>query len=283
MYLDRFNFSIHDTPLLKGAAGASTVDSGREIRWANYCRSVLVRMRFYSLQALKGDLFLFVAESKSLPGRDPRTECEAIGRSLNVAWFESVESVGGDHTVRRVNRDGTYIALKLLTLAEILRAAGFFLLAPDGASARQVELALERSFMDHDLMQFEHIRETAAADDPYIFTSPTPIMRKCVFGRDASAGRDEDGIGPSLGSGTRHGSSALLRPHGQARHDAPHKSCLCCTARCEGPGQGRQGQEGQGQRQGRPRQEPRQGRPRSRWLRKARSWTRLNVREVGRE
>ena len=174
MFVERFNLSAHDASLLKGPAAVNATDARPEVRWANYCRSVLKPLHFYAFQSLTAGMFLFVGENKSLPGRAEREESDALGRSFGVVWFEKVDEVAGSIFVRRIAHEGPHIELHLQSPAEILRAAGFTLPVQDQDSARDVELALEATFMEHWLVRFEHSRETSAGEDPFIFTLTNP-------------------------------------------------------------------------------------------------------------
>ena len=182
MFLERFNLSTQDAVLLKGPSAAhGEPDAGVDARWANYCRSVLTKMNFFAFLTLKPDLYFFVGENKSMPGRDTRAESDALGRSLGVAWFEKHDVAAGGTIVRRVAREGPHMELQLHTLAELLRAAGFTLSVGVDDTARQVELALEATVMDHCLVRFHHVRETAATDDPFVFTLSEPHDAEQVF------------------------------------------------------------------------------------------------------
>ena len=120
--------------------------------------------------------FFFIGENKSLPGRGDRGDSEAIGRSVAVAWFEPCESVGagGALYVRRVAREQDAMELLLLTLAEVLRAAGHYPTVSVADTARDVELLLEADFMSKSLGRYDSIRETAA-DGPFVFALESPI------------------------------------------------------------------------------------------------------------
>ena len=71
--------------------------------------------------------------------------------------------------------------LQLATLAELSRAAGFAPGAAADASARELELAFESSFMGHGLMRYQHVRETSAEEDPYVFALSGPEDAELAF------------------------------------------------------------------------------------------------------
>ena len=64
--------------------------------------------------------------------------------------------------------------LMLQTPAELLRAAGWMPPVAVDASAREVVLMLGSTFLDHTLVRFEHQRETAHAEDPFVFSLRNP-------------------------------------------------------------------------------------------------------------
>ena len=110
MYLNRFNIYLHDVALLRAPLPAAIVDKGGpEVRWANYCRSVLAPMCFYRFDALKDGLYFFVGEQKSLPGREARSDIDAIGRPLAIAWFEKCDDTIDGVLVRRADRDPSHM------------------------------------------------------------------------------------------------------------------------------------------------------------------------------
>ena len=61
------------------------------VAWGFYIRFLLEANRFYSFSSLKPNLYLHVAETKSVPNRPAAVAGEPQGRPLVVAWFETVE------------------------------------------------------------------------------------------------------------------------------------------------------------------------------------------------
>ena len=152
----------------------SGVESHRCVSQANYCRMVLVPMQFYAFQDLKDGLYFFLSESNSLPGRGEKAESEAIDRHFGLTWFEKVDDLPDGVLVRRTAREGQHMDFMLQTPAELLRAAGWMPPVAVDASAREVELMLEATFLDHTLVRFEHQQETADAEDPFVFSLRNP-------------------------------------------------------------------------------------------------------------
>ena len=83
---------------------------------------------------------LYIAESKILAGKEERVyEGEAQGRKLAVAFFEDAPGPGG--LVQRVDRSS--LALRTLTIAEVLVACGVTLPPDPLRTSSAEELLLE--------------------------------------------------------------------------------------------------------------------------------------------
>ena len=114
-------------------------------------------------------MILYIAENKSLIGREERGEGDALGRPLIAAWFATREDTDEGCGTRRVVRTSQGLATMLLTLAELLHAAGEPY-PPLGAEAtrRETELAMEEKFGEVPRLCFEatHLWEE---DEPWTF------------------------------------------------------------------------------------------------------------------
>ena len=92
-YNDRFNLRAEDTHLLPPPRAAERAsDKTPASAWGFYCRFLLCKDCFYKFEGLRPDLYLYVAETKSVPNRVPPGPREACGRPLVVAWFEKKKS-----------------------------------------------------------------------------------------------------------------------------------------------------------------------------------------------
>ena len=115
-------------------------------------------------------MYLYIAENKSLPGREARAEGDAIGRPLTAAWFEACEERDGGSVVRRAGRTSPQaLSTMLVTLAELLHAAGEpYPALGSEATARQTEIAMEARFADvpRSVHSATHLWED---DDPWTF------------------------------------------------------------------------------------------------------------------
>lgn len=155
---DRFNLSPHDVGILKGAA-SSRQDAPKtpQAAWGNFLRFLLEPGSMYSFDRLPRTprRFLFVAETKSLPGRDLPSEGAALGRALMVAWFELAEQAMQGAIVSPVAGGQDGLQLMPCTIAEISLTAGFHPTIPTNASEREVELIHERAFLGHGVLRYD--------------------------------------------------------------------------------------------------------------------------------
>ncbi len=152
MFWRRLNLTAAEAALLRVDARDAAEPARRtfEVAWANYLRWTFARGKFYSFPSLRPSQYLYVAENKSLAGREARAEDDAWGRSLSVAWFESQEVTDEGTVVRRLDRiSAEDLTTMLSTLAEILHAAGVpYPALGAAATARTVEIAMENVYAD---------------------------------------------------------------------------------------------------------------------------------------
>ena len=93
IFAERFNLRPQDVELLPHAGGAGPrldPPDTPQVAWGFYCRFLLAKNCFYAFEGLRSNLFLFVAETKSVPNRAPPEAGECEGRPLVVAWYESL-------------------------------------------------------------------------------------------------------------------------------------------------------------------------------------------------
>jgi hypothetical protein len=154
-YRGRFNLRGADIDLLKEAIGGRRDPAQTpQMAWGMYVRFLFEPNTFYSFLTLDPDKFLFIAQNKSLPGRDERAAGETLGRPLSVAWFERV-GVGMDGVqVKPVSLSGSALTLMVATMAEISRAAGYYPAVDEHMDARTVELKHEATDVRSDV----HVR-----------------------------------------------------------------------------------------------------------------------------
>lgn len=173
----RFNLSPHDVVILKGGPSARHDPSKTpQLAWGNFLRFLLEPNSMYRFDMLPTNpqRFLFVAETKSLPGRDLPSEGAAMGRALMVAWFELTEEAMQGSIVSPVAGDQGELQLMPCTIAEISRAAGFYPTTPAEASERDVELIHERAFLGHQVLRY-HCERIGTSDHAWQFCVRDPV------------------------------------------------------------------------------------------------------------
>ena len=183
LYWSRLNLSVSEAALLAADARDVAEPSRRtfEVAWSNYVRWTFVEGQFYGFETLRLGMYLYIAENKSLGGREGRAEGDAIGRPLTAAWFEEREQTAEGCLVRRADRTSPKgLSTMLVTLAELLHAAGqpYPDLAAE-ATARDKEIAMEEQFatVPRTVHEATHIWED---EDPWTFllTEPQPAEKK---------------------------------------------------------------------------------------------------------
>ena len=132
LFRERFNLVRENGDiLLDGAAGpAPPVVPGAgtfAVAWRNYIRSVLKKGFMYRL-SIKPSVILYVAENKTLAGKEERTyEGEALGRRLAIVFVEDIDGC----LVRCVNRESPATKQEFISIAEILQTIDATALPPD--------------------------------------------------------------------------------------------------------------------------------------------------------
>ena len=127
---------------------------------ATTSKSVFKKEYMYRLSC-NPDQILYVAENKTLPGKEDRTyEGEAMGRKLAVVCFEDMDR----GLVRRVHRDTTGMHQILLSIAEILLAVGIALPIDPERSDAESECLLEAMYENLEILRFEFSIEPAAPE-----------------------------------------------------------------------------------------------------------------------
>ena len=157
MYNERFNLRAVDMPLVR-----DRIEHQREERqtasdaWDMYVRFLLEPGLMFAYTALNQDLFLYVAENKSLPNREaPAHDGVATGRHLTVAWFNpKAEHTDPLHVVPVAGETGK-LQLMNSTMAEIIRAAGFHPDVLPHHTERDVESMYMSYALTHELAVYE--------------------------------------------------------------------------------------------------------------------------------
>ena len=246
--MNRFNLSRLDMDLLRRDAQKPKDPAHTpEIAWSNYLRKLLNPHVFYRFEQLKPNCFFFVAENKVLPGREAPGEGEAIGRPISLCFYEGAGESPSGVIVKPVegSASGNSLQIGQYTLAELVRAAGFYPDVLAGESARDVEVKLETHFLDHDLLAFKSERmfgsspgdewtyclsDPAPAETVYQDTVPLADMTKMCLAR-----RLELSGGPPRFNSWGHMSKAGL----YAAIGMPADAAAAPAAKGKGKGRGR--------------------------------------------
>ena len=171
LFRRRLNLSHDDEILLDPRPPAPPVRGNTyNLAWRNYFRTVLKRGHWFSFATWPTVTF-HVAENKILAGREQRGEGDAEGRTIVVTFFEDTgASSPAMRVVQPVERSGTSLRPRLLTLAELLQTCGEQVPHEvSRSSAAEVELYLEERLAQHDLRRFNGALETDA-DDRWTYT-----------------------------------------------------------------------------------------------------------------
>ena len=97
------------------------------------------------------ETFIFVAENKTLAGREDRvSEGEASGRKLVVGFFER-DATG---LAVRVHREDSIMRTQLLNIAELLLALGVAVPPDPDRSAADTELLLEQQYQHLNITRY---------------------------------------------------------------------------------------------------------------------------------
>ena len=83
---------------------------------------------------------------------------------------------GAGDIIRPVGPDPSKMPLQVMSIAELLRAAGHFVDVPAEASAREHEVMLETAFLDFPLVKYSAQREPdEACMWTYVVRDPVPV------------------------------------------------------------------------------------------------------------
>ena len=162
MYRQRFNLTTEQINLIKADTAPRCGPQNFEIARGVYYRSLLKPNKLYAFMSLQiRPRCFYIADSKSVAGKDAPLDGEAVGRFISVAWFESESALEDGVRIYPVNKGSANLDFQTCTVAELLRAAGHFEAHLEGETAREVELGYEEKFLDFDLRVFPNATRTA--------------------------------------------------------------------------------------------------------------------------
>ena len=155
-YLQRFNLRPIDVELLKARTGGSpNLPKTFSIAWHFYNRNLFEANSVYRFTKLDANKYLFVSANKSLPGRVFPAPGEAIGRALQISWFEfDKHDDDGNVVIRPVAANDGELPLVSANLAEISRAAGFHPPLAANASPRDAEKLHDNAMLSHGITRY---------------------------------------------------------------------------------------------------------------------------------
>ena len=184
MFRERFNLAgqLRDLLVEAPAGPAAPVASGGPfaVAWRNYLKSVFQKGFMYKLSC-KPDVIIYIAENKTLGGREDRGyEGEALGRKLAVVFMEHMRGT----LVRRVNREADGMQQDLLSIAELLQTVGGVAVPPDPArTAAQTELLLEGMYEHLEIVRFTCTLEPAAPES-FVFNVDGDVNAEAALAMD---------------------------------------------------------------------------------------------------
>ena len=156
IYRDRFNLCAADIDVIKASIGKrQDYTKTPQTAWGMYLRFLFKPNSFYSFDNLNPNIYFYVAELKSLPGREFRTNEDAFGRSLVIAWFEKVDADMDGVMVKPTAADEiSDLPVLGQSVAELSAAGGYHPAVAANTTTRQVEIMHETAFLNHNVLQW---------------------------------------------------------------------------------------------------------------------------------
>ncbi len=127
-YLERFNLRAADLNLLGDMDPDEAIVHFRNSyaeTGSVYLRDTFLPRAFHQVPGVNPDIFIYVLENKTLPGREPRDREDAQSRPLVACFFERCPGAEDELIVRRVDRASTGMSPKTVTPAELLLDLGY--------------------------------------------------------------------------------------------------------------------------------------------------------------
>ncbi len=170
MYRSRFNLRAIDQAIIHNVDDESdddAIDDGNaqvDVAFSNYVRFLFEPRNLYSFTVLNPNKFVYITENKSIAYRDKNKPDHAIGRHINVVWYEvcgaddDVDADLNDEEALLVpcNDAGESLPMQGMTLAELSLTAGFY---PNDVlphhTERDVELIHENNILEQNVERFE--------------------------------------------------------------------------------------------------------------------------------
>ena len=160
VYMDRFNLQAADMDLLRDESDAPlelvSFRTSYQTSFSVYLRDTLQSQAFIQVPGVSPDLWVYVLDTKTLAGREPRDALDAQARPLVVSFFERDPSADAlSLVVRRVNREADGLQTKAITVAELLVHLGYPAPPDPNMNASDKELILEKAFLELQTLVFD--------------------------------------------------------------------------------------------------------------------------------
>ena len=169
-------------------------------------------------------MLLYVAENKTLAGKEDRAyEGEAIGRKLAATFFVEAPL----RRAHRLNKDQEAMKPELLTIAEILQAAGFAVPPDPERTAAATELLLEAQYEDLEILRYSCALDEDA-DEVHVYRLSDEVNAEAALACELPAAqRTKMVLARSLQRGEAFGAGETLErvwslPHAALQQRAAH-------------------------------------------------------------
>ena len=180
VYLERFNLRAADLDLLGEEDAPLELVSYRtsyQTSFSVYLRSTFQPQRFHHAPGVSANLWVYVLDTKTIAGREPRDALDAQSRPMVVSFFERDPSADAmSLVVRRVDREADGMVTSIVTAAELLVHLGYPAPLDPNMSAAEKELVLENAFLELQTLVYD---SRVVADQSQIHVYKLENARDC--------------------------------------------------------------------------------------------------------
>ena len=178
---ERFNLRAIDQAVIHDNDSDNDTDDDvdapvpSDVAWSNYIRFLFQPGHMYQFTSLNASRFMYVTENKSVAYRDTIRAHQAIGRSINIVWYEFANDdarmdehmIATEALVQPCNDQSDGLPMQGMSLAEISLTAGFY---PDVAPTdtdRDVELKHEPHIISHNIVMLQSRLVQLSTQNPW--------------------------------------------------------------------------------------------------------------------
>ena len=143
-----------------------------------YLRNVCGNKTFLSYPGIAPDTFVYILDSKTLAGREPRDALDAHSRPLVVSFFQKVPGHAPDDgmiIVERCDKSFAGMSTKTLTCAELLLALGYNLEADPSRNLADTESVLEDAHDHVQRLVWQHAVYLGLGVDVHTYRLTDPV------------------------------------------------------------------------------------------------------------